>query len=360
MHKAPAVSSPSIDILVPCEGAEPALYENLMSLLRVPYAGPRQVFFLLPDSGDSAYAVALAVVRDAARDLALCSIAVQVICTAPQALENRKVAQLICGLKRSTAEYVVCADSDVCLQDDDLQALLFALEEKSARPVGAAFAAPIEVAGTTLADRASAAVVGGSPQSFLALYGLAAMLGGTPSMAGALCALRKSALLTIGGFEGVRNCLGEDHELAQRFARAGFDVKLSHRPARCHDSARSAWQVITRVARWLTVVRAQRPLLLATYPLLIAATPALSIAAVIVRSPVCIGFTFAVILLRTLLGYSLRRFFGISIRLGTALGEVFLSEGLLWLGFVRAVCSRKIVWRGHSFYVDRGGRMRPA
>jgi ceramide glucosyltransferase len=224
---------------------------------------------------------------------------------------------------------------------------------------GAAFAAPIEVAAQTPWDRASAAIVGGSTQSFLALYGFHRLVGGAPSMAGALCAFRRQALVAIGGLDGVRDCLGEDHELAQQLVAAGYGVGLSQRPACCYDSGRSARATIARVGRWLTVVRGQRPELLPTYPLLLAATPALLFAALVVRSPIMLAFTSLVLLLRLLLCRALRRFQGLQRGLLASLGEVLQGEGLLWLGFLRAVSSRRIRWRGHPFLVERRGRLRP-
>ena len=35
------------------------------------------------------------------------------------------------------------------------------------------------------------------------------------------------------------------------------------------------------------------------------------------------------------------------------------AEGLLWLGLLRAVHSRRVIWRGHRYRVERGGRLVP-
>jgi ceramide glucosyltransferase len=344
-------STPAICILRPCEGDEPGLYENLLSSVEVAYPGRRRVLLLVPAPTDPAFAVASAVAAAASGQA---QVAVSIVVTAPQPFENRKVAQLICGLAASDEPIVVCADSDVRLGGDDLLALVAALPGR-----GAAFAAPIEVAAQTGWDRASAALVGGSPQSFLALYGFHLLVGGAPSMAGALCAFARSALVAIGGLSGVRDCLGEDHELARKLCAAGYPVGLSQRPAACYDRGRGARAAIGRVGRWLTVVRGQRPALLVTYPLLLAATPALLLAALCLRSPVMLGFTAAVLLLRIGLCVALRRLQGLRRGPLAALGEVLLGEGLLWLGFLRAAGSRRIRWRGHPFVVERHGRLRP-
>jgi ceramide glucosyltransferase len=359
-------ASPPLCLLRPCEGDEPGLFENLRSSLTVSYAGPRRVLLLVPSQADPAYAVAMAVIDAARRDPDLRSVPALVLLTAPRALENRKVAQLASGLCHSDEEVIVCADSDVRLQGDDLQLLVDALLDEAGvgSAAGAAFAAPVEVAPRTFWDRASSAIVGASPQSFLALYGLSAILGGAPSMAGALCAFRRGALSAIGGLDGVRDCLGEDNELARRLVQAGYRIALSPRPAFCHDGGRKAGEVIARVARWLTVVRAQRPALFGSYPLLVAATPAVLLLCLLVRSPILIGFTAAFLSLRTLLAFTLRRLslrsHGMLRGVLAAFFDVLLGECLLWLGFARASLSRTIRWRGHPFYVERGGRLRPA
>lgn len=56
------------------------------------------------------------------------------------------------------------------LSDADLPALIGAMSgraEASPSPAAASFAAPVEVCPQTVWDRASAALVGGSPQNFL-------------------------------------------------------------------------------------------------------------------------------------------------------------------------------------------------
>lgn len=343
---------PALVLLRPCEGSEPGLLQNLRSSLSVAYPGPRRVLFLVPSVQDAAYGIARAACLHAAPGSAA------VLVTAPGATHNRKVAQLEAGCAASREELLVIADSDVRLCGDDLTLLVSALlQPDGQRRAGAAFSAPAEIAPQTRWDRASAALVGGSAQNFRALYGLYHLYGGVPSMAGALCVLRRSALDAVGGFSAVRDRLGEDYEIARRLVGHGYAVALSPSPARCTDGGRDRRRAVSRVARWLTVVRAQRPLLLCSYPLFVAALPALLLLSVCVRSPLLWLFTAAGALLRARLGQLLRRSQGVRLGLLTALGEVLLAEGLLWLGLLRALGSRHVSWRGHRFRIARGGRM---
>ena len=378
---------PDIAILRPCEGHEPGLRENLLSSLTAPYPGRREVRLLVPSESDPAYAVAHAVLRQAAA----CGLTVdaRVLVTSPPALCNRKAFQLAAATTTTTAPIVVTADSDVRLGDDDLPALLMPLRaqaQATARPTAAAFAAPIEVAPQTMWDRAGAALVCASAQSFLALYGLYALRApaspdegqapstassvgdpaapanqahAAPMMAGALCALSRTALTQIGGFSAFFDCLGEDNEIARRLCALGYHIAVSPLPARCFDGGRDATAVIARAARWQTVVRAQRPALWPTYPLMLGVTPALVLLALLWPSTVLTGFVATLVGLRTLLSHLLLRLQGLPsgpLRALMALGQ---GEGLLWLGFLRSAASRRIVWRGHPFRIERGGRLRP-
>ena len=347
---------PPIALLRPCEGAEPDLLLNLLSSLRAHYAGPRRVLFLVPDADDSAYAIILAAIATAkaeGRDEAA------VVLTGPQPRQNRKVAQLLAGLDHCAEELVVTIDSDVRLGDADLPALIAALRPDEGDNIAAAFASPVEVAPQTPWDRVSAALVGGSPQNFLALYGLYGLYGGVPSMAGALCALRRTALGRSGGFGGLLSYLGEDYELARRLTQLGYRVALSRGHARCTDGGRSLGQVVARVARWLTVVRAQRPLLLLTYPVFMATTPVLLLVALLARSAKLGVYAAALLGLRMLLCWALRQLQGQRSGPLSAAAEVLGAELLLWLGLGQALLTRRISWRGHRFRIGRGGVMLP-
>ena len=389
----PAASDwPSLVILRPCEGAEPGLYENLRSSATARYPGPRRVLILVPSTDDPAYTVAQEVVRSLQAERPPSSgvavgtvtpslpVQIDVRPTHPPPLCNRKVFQLaqaealLAG--DAASAIVVGADSDVRLGDDDLPALIrpllpAGLAATEGSRLGASFAAPIEVAPQTLWDRIGAALVCASPQSFLALYGWYALgrqasspsrpspRAASPMMAGALCALRREALSVIGGFAAFIDCLGEDNEIARRLCQHGYGIALSPLPARCYDGGRHSREVIARAARWQAVVRAQRPPLWPSYPLLLGALPALLLLSLLWPSQVLCGFVTILLALRWLLARTLLRLQGLPAGPLRALSSVFAGEILLWLGFLYSLRSRHITWRGHRFRIARGGRLQP-
>lgn len=355
----PPPAWPAIVVLRPCEGDEPGLYENLLSSCLAPYEGPRRVLLLCPSTSDPSYPLLLRVAKAAPP-----TIPVEVLLTRPEALHNRKVSQLLVGIARSTEPILITADSDVLLGEKDLPSLVSLLCAPPSTPVqrqqvGIAFAAPVEQQPRTRWDRLSSALVGGSVQNFMALYGLYRLIGGVPSMAGALLAISRRALLDVGGLQEVRTILGEDHELARRLCAAGYSVEQSPFPAHCSDGERSLYGVISRVARWLMVVRAQRPLLLLTYPLFMAATPPLLIAAAILRTPLLSLLVGLIFTARTLLSWLLRRAQHVQQGFFESALEVIGAELLLWTGLAKALATRQINWRGYRFRIARGGHMIP-
>ena len=356
---APPREWPPIVILRPCEGNEPGLYENLLSSVHAPYPGPRRVFLLVPSAADPAYPMLERVAQTAPPE-----VPVEVLLTRPEARHNRKVAQLSVGLLRSNEPIIVTADSDVRLGPDDLPTLVSLVCGKPSSPtsrqlVGIAFASPIEQSPRTLWDRFSSALVGGSAQNFMALYGLYRLIGGVPSMSGALLAISRQALAEIGGLHSVCTILGEDYELARRFCAAGYSVEQSPLPAHCSDGGRSLRGVIGRVGRWLMVVRAQRPLLLLTYPIFMAATPPLLLASLCLRTPLLVVMATTLLCSRTVLSWLLRRSQGIRRSLIESALEVLAAELLLWAGLLQAIGTRQVNWRGYRFRIARGGHMIP-
>lgn len=349
---------PPLLLVRPCEGADDGLLsENILSSATAVYPGLRRVRVLVPSEDDPAWAAALKAADEAARLPAAPSI--EVVCTRIPPGGNRKVAQLLCGTAGATEEIIVSADSDVRLEGDDLMRLVGAL---LADPTsGAAFAPPQEGRPITVWDRASAALVGASQQSFLALYAVSRALGGVPSLAGALYACRREAMERAGGLEDLRSILGEDHELARRLARAGHGIALSPGPARCMDAGRGAREVIERAGRWLMIVRAQRPLLLLGYPFLLAATPLHLLLAGLVHNPLHAAMAAGLWALRAMLAAWLARLLERPPPRGPlwAALEVLRAELLLWAAFVRSLWSREICWRGHRYRVGRGGYLIP-
>lgn len=306
-------------VVRPCHGAEPGLAERLAS-----GPGPRRLAIATED--DPAMPVARAV-ADA-----------HVVVTGATG-PNAKAEQLGVALADATAEIVVIADSDVLL--DDLAPLLRPFSDPA---VAAVWAPPVEVAPRTLADRASAAVLDASLHAFALLGAL-----DPGGMVGKLVAIRRADLEAVGGFGALRRHLGEDMELARRLRAHGRSLRMADTTARSFAAGRTSGEVIARYARWLMVIRAQRPLLLLSYPLLFGAALPILVCALARGAWALAAATIAVRM-------ALAAFARLRSRQPRWLApEALLADVVLWAALFRALATRTVAWRGRMLRVEAGG-----
>lgn len=342
---------PRAIVLRPCAGDEPSLARTLGSLGEARASFEVRCLFAIADAADAALPTA----QKAVEALAARGIGAEVVFTGASG-PNRKAAQLAAAVRAAgEGDLLVIADSDVDLAGVDLDALVAPLVGLS--PAWVSWAPPVEHApARTLGDRASAAVLGGSLHAFPLLAGL-----DPRGLVGKLFAIRRDALAAIGGFGSLVDYLGEDMEIARRVQAQGGAVVAAPIVARSLASGRSFGAVVARFARWLTVIRAQRPALLASYPALFFATGPILLVSLIL-APLVQGFALAAALLALVarLGVALfaARAARRPVRVLAALSEAVLADVVLACAFVRALGSRTITWRDRVLVVDRTGLLR--
>jgi ceramide glucosyltransferase len=126
-------------------------------------------------------------------------------------------------------------------------------------------------------------------------------------------------------------------------------------------AGRSWDQVVARFARWLMVIRAQRPALLPSYPLLFFATPLiLASAAITARGAPRLAMAAALLAVGSRIGVAVAAAWaaGRPRSLRRAVIEAVLADALLAVAFVRALTGRRVVWRDNVIIIDRSGRAR--
>lgn len=355
---APALSTRPVVLLIrPCAGGEAWLDRALGSL-----AGARRSFELrcriaVESASDGAHPAA----ARACDSLVARGIDARVVLTAARA-PNRKAEQIarVIAAERDPFDVVIVADSDVDLDGADLDALVAPLAGSRKSPeIAAIWAPPVELEiGATIGDRASAAVLGASLHAFPLLAGL-----DPGGLVGKLFAVRRDALEAVGGFASLTAHLGEDMELARRLIAHGRSVAAASTPARSLSSGRTWDQAAARFGRWITVIRAQRRGLLASYPLLFFGTPLVLALAIVAApfAPALAAWSAGVALsARVLVALVAARAAGRSLSPVRAIADSFLADALLAVAFVRALRSRRVVWRSTVLTVDRGGRLREA
>jgi ceramide glucosyltransferase len=182
-------------------------------------------------------------------------------------------------------------------------------------------------------------------------------------MVGKLFAIRSDALSAVGGFDSLVGALGEDMLLARRLTEGGRRLVMGTAVAESRASGRSLHAVVSRYARWITVIRAQRPALLVSYPLLFASTPgllALSTAALVTDGSVAWRAFAAVVMARAWVLLVARQLSRRPLRASTqavrALFFAFASDFVLFAAFMRAMIWRQLTWRGISL-TTRGAQL---
>lgn len=338
------------DVLLirPCAGAEPFLDETLASIREATFSFQLRVVFAVASLRDEATEPA----RRAARCLRQSGIPASVVFTGARG-PNRKVEQIARALAEGAPpDVVVVADSDVDLRATNLDTLVAPLCLDAA--LGATYAPPVESETPRFfGDWASQAVLSGSLHAF-PLLGLLDPAG----LVGKLFAVRTSALARAGGFGPLVDYLGEDMELARRLRERGFASRMVTVHARSRATGRSFRAVVARFARWLAVIRGQRPALLLSYPALFAATPLMLVAALVagVERPFIGALAAAIaIVARVAVALAARRASGHRVSFTGALRDAAVGDVVLLLAFLRAATTRRIEWRKVSLFLGQNG-----
>jgi ceramide glucosyltransferase len=333
-------------LLRPCCGLEPGLSTCLASAAVALPRGELRVLHLVADETDPAWPVARAE-ADALRAGGLDASALVTGASAP----NRKADQLARGASAGgDFDLLLCADSDVSLDAGAVTELLAAVSRPG---VGAAWAPPVEVAPPTAdGDRASQAVLAGSLHAFVLLAGL-----DHGGMVGKLFAVRRDALLAAGGLEALAHVLGEDVELGRRLRAAGHEVVVTAHPAHSLATGRSLAETVARYARWMQVVRGQRPALLLSYPVLFFGTSPLVLLGAglaLAGHAVALGPALLALVARVVVSVAARLASRTRPTAAVVVADVVLAEAVLAAAFAVTLLSRRFNWRGRALELRRG------
>jgi ceramide glucosyltransferase len=337
----------------PCAGDEPCLGQTLASIAWAHWSFDLSVRLTVADDDDAALPVA----RATAMGLRASGLDILAVATR-SATPNRKAGQLstvVDPLLSPTRaiDAVIVADSDIDLVGLNLDALVEPLFEPGTR-VGARWCPPVEHgAERTVGDRISTAVLCGSMHAFPLLGRL-----DRAGLVGKTFAVRGDALRALGGFSSLVRHLGEDMELARRLRDRDWSVRMHEQVVRSRACDRSIREVFMRYVRWMLVLRAQRPRLLPSVALLLAATPlVLALVAATTRfAPVVAPFVLGVLVVARLgVARTAARSAGRAASLGRACLDAVIGDLFLLAAFMRALGPRRVRWRERDLRLGPGG-----
>lgn len=335
------------DVVVfrPCAGHEPGLRERLLSIRTVGGLRRVTVVFGVGDPQDPA----LPAMEAAAETLRAEGYTV-VTGVFPPRGPNRKASQLVGVVgwmarragESQASTMLVNVDSDVDLTGFDLEGLLAPLADAR---IGATWSPTVERRSITWGDRASAAVLSGSLQAFPLLCGL-----DPAALVGKVFAIRPEAAT----WEGLETQLGEDVALARSVTQHGYHVLPVAAVAVATPQGRRFGDVVGRYRRWLAVLRAQRPLHLAAYPLWLSPVVSQLLLAAALGEP---RWGAAALVSRWFVALVARWRADRAVRPVVAGVDAVLAEMVLGLAWFAAIASRRVVWRGVGLRIGGDGRL---
>jgi ceramide glucosyltransferase len=242
-----AIAFPSITIVKPLHGAEPALHDKLASFCDQDYPGPVQILFGVQDANDPAVAVVDRLIAERpGTDLQL------LVSTHPPG-PNPKIATLIGLQAHIRHDVVVLSDSDVSVERDYLARTIATLARPGVGLVTCLYRG-VPVTGVW-ARLASMAI----DYHFLpgVLVGLA--LGLARPCFGSTIAMRSETLQRIGGFEAFLDQLADDNAIGQAVRAIGMRVAIPRWIVAHACPERSFMELWSHELRWARTLRAVSP-----------------------------------------------------------------------------------------------------
>jgi ceramide glucosyltransferase len=205
---------PSVTILKPLCGQEPALLARLLGFAHQCYAGPMQIVFGSQHRTDPA--------MDAVKRLQALrpDVAIDVALEPRGFGTNRKVSNLINMMPLARNDVVVLSDSDIEVGPTYLADVVAELQKPG---VGAVTCLYHGIAGDGLWSRLSAMSIN---TYFLPNVVVARSLGLAQPCFGATIALRGETLEEIGGFDAFADTLADDYAIGAAVREAGYEVAI--------------------------------------------------------------------------------------------------------------------------------------
>ena len=341
---------PSVTILKPLHGAEPGLFEKLASFCAQDYPGPIQIVLGVQDPKDEA----IAIVEQLRAEHPDCHLDL-VVDTTMHGL-NRKVSNLVNMWRHVEYDVVVMADSDMRVDRDYLARVVAALEE------GGVGAVTCLYHGLPAAGFWARLAVLGINAHFLpnVITGLGLNL--AQPCFGSTIAFTREALVEIGGFARVADCLADDYALGAALRARGYDIAVSpitigHVCAEM--SARELWH---HEVRWARTIRSVDPIGYAgsvithAFPLALLAA-LLGVAAESLGAVTAAGLGAASFACRLALLRQVERAFDLPAQ---SCWLVPVRDLLSFAVFVSSFFGRNARWKGRRYRFVAGGTLVPA
>jgi ceramide glucosyltransferase len=249
LHRRVADTSftPPVTLLKPLKGADEETADCLRSWLTQDYPGPVQVLFGVASADDPVCGI----VRRLLSEHPACDARL-ITCKEPLGA-NAKVSTLIQLLRETELEVVVVSDADVWAPPDLLRNVVAPLRDPAVGLVNCFYQLANAV---TLAMRCEAVAVNAD---FWSQVLQAQSLKPLDFALGAVMALRRRDLEEVGGFAALADYLADDYQLGHRIAGCGKQIVLCPVVVECRSAPMTWRHVWTHQLRWARTIRACQP-----------------------------------------------------------------------------------------------------
>jgi ceramide glucosyltransferase len=333
-----------VSILVPLEGVEPALFENLAAYCEIHHRGPVQVVVGSLDPHDPALATARAVTARYP------GVDFDVVAGAAALGPNRKASLLEALSHRARHPVIAAIDSDVRVTPDYLSRMLPALFQPGVGLVSCLYRAPRP---DSLAKAYEALCINAD---FCPSVMLAHALGRSDIALGASLIVERATLDRVGGFGALVEYLADDHRLAELVSALGMRVTLASHVVESDPNPASLGAALRHQVRWARTVRACAPwgyaANIVTHGVTFALC-ALVMAALVPRSVVLLAI--GVVLLRLAAATAGARALGAP--LGWTLALVPFRDVAATAIWVASFMGDRVEWRGRHYRIASEGRL---
>ena len=175
---------------------------------------------------------------------------------------------------------------------------------------------------------------------------------------GAVMAVRRDALEQIGGFETFVNHLADDYQLGNRISQKGYRIELSTVVVECREYVQGWKQVWAHQLRWARTIRFCQPAPFFASILSNASIwPLLAWLASARTSLSVVGLAVPLLLLRMIAAVSMHRAMSPATFRWSDLGLVPVKDVLNAAIWLMAFVGNRVVWRGVTYRVKKGGEL---
>jgi ceramide glucosyltransferase len=244
---AEVLSNPPVSILKPLKGTDPEMYESFRSHCLQNYP-EYEIIFGVSDPADPA----VALVERLRKECPEQSIGL-VICSEILGA-NVKVSNLVHMVRNAKYDVLIVNDSDIRVPPDYLRRITANLREQQVGMVTCLYRG--NAAGTV---GARLEALGISIDFSAGVLVAQELEGGVRFGLGSTLALRRTDLVSIGGFEALVDYLADDYELGARIADKGLRVRLADLVVETFLPAYSLQSFIDHQLRWARGIRDSRP-----------------------------------------------------------------------------------------------------